>query len=182
MKHLIVSSKKKMLIVFEEIMIRLIFVLQRSHQQDYWGNKPKRLIISPEKNDAPHYFFRKKWGASSRLQKKIKPAITSSEKKWSTSLFLQKKTKCLFISSENMKRLIISSEKKHFLKKYWGTWLLPEEIMRHLNFVLENNEALHFSYVEIMRWLGLLLQITSAVNKSSTSLFLQKKIKHLTIS
>jgi hypothetical protein len=35
----------------------------------------KHLIISSEKNEAPHYFFRKKWGTSLFLKKNEMPHV-----------------------------------------------------------------------------------------------------------
>jgi hypothetical protein len=98
--------------------------------QFFWSNneasvswflqiKTTCLIISSDKNEAPHYFFRKKW---------------------STSLFLQKKWSSSWSHQTKMKLLIIS-KKKH--------WFFSEEIKRSFIFFWRNNEALDFFMEEI---------------------------------
>ena len=59
MRHLFLQKKMKFHIISTEKMRHIII------------SKKKLLIISSEKNEMPHYFFRKKWSASSFLQEWI---------------------------------------------------------------------------------------------------------------
>ena len=138
----------------------------------------KCLIISFEKNEVLHEFFRQKWSALLFLQKK-----------GGDSLFLHKKIS--FFVWRNNAALDFA------LKKYWGTSFFSQEIMRHLipwgtnevhQFFWSNNEASVSWFLQIKTTC---LIISSDKNEAphyffrkkwSTSLFLQKKMRHLIIS
>jgi hypothetical protein len=110
--------------------------------------KTKCLIISSEKNEAPHYFLRTKWSASFFSEEKrmhfiledIKTCLgrlphnhantICAIKKSSTSWFLQKK----------MRRLIISSEKKQ------SSSLFLQKKMKCLIISSDKNEVPHYFF------------------------------------
>jgi len=115
------------------------------------------FIISSEKNEAPHYFFRKKWSTLLFLQKK-----------WSSPLFLQK-NKSAFVSKELVRSLIFFKRTHEaflfFLKKWSGT--------QSCEF---NNPT---NAISAMKRSGTSLFLEK---KRSASLSLQKKMKFLIIS
>ena len=96
----------------EEIMRGLIFFWRNNEALDFfiaeirlaglWGNKTKCLIISSEKNEVPHYFFKKKELPHYCFREKWNAFISSAKnevrcyffrKKWGALLFLYKKIK-----------------------------------------------------------------------------------------
>ena len=132
--------------------------------------KIMHLIISSEKNEVPHFFFRKQWSTSLFLQKINTHLIISSEKNQAPQYF--------FSAS-----LLISSEKyevsQYFFRKTWGASaflqkkisIFSEEIMRGFIFFWRNNEAL--GLVTSIILLMLFLQWKNQVPN--------KKMKHLII-
>ena len=122
-RHKCVASlflQKKINIFSEEIMRRLIFFWRNNEALDFfiaeirlaglWGNKTKCLIISSEKNEVPHYFFKKK----------ELPHYCFREK-WNA-----------FISSAK------NEVRRYFFRKKWGWFLIflqKNKIMRRLIFV-----------------------------------------------
>jgi len=117
------------------------------------------LIISSEKCVAPHYFFRKKWGASLFLKKKIiifcwrsteaLRLVTSlilllmlflKWKKLSATLFLQKQMKCLIFSSEQ------NEVPLYFFRKTCCAALSVQKKMRCLLISAEKKQVPHYLF------------------------------------
>ena len=125
------------------------------------------------KNQAPHYFFRKKWIAFSFVQKKIKHIIISSKKNEASHYFLIKNAD--FFSEEIMRHLIVS-EKKEALHCFWrnneAIDFLTEEIMITSFFKQPcNNNDKHKKHTDIHKQLHFSPSSNTHVNQSLQKVF-----------